>query len=147
MIIENGSAPVATRSVKIRMVTRSSSESELVALEDASTYAVWYTGLLHDLGVVMKNPMVITQDNQSCMIMAVQGPTFKRTKHLMGKESYVKERMLKGEVAIRYVPTAEMVADLLTKPMPRAKLEKFLEKLHVVKVCEGKASVKDKGRK
>ena len=99
----------------------------MVALEDASTYAVWYVGLL-------TKPIVITQDNQSAMIMAVQGPTFKRTKHLMGKESYIRERLLQGEVALKYVPTADMVADLLTKPVGRAKLEKFREQLHVVGV-------------
>jgi hypothetical protein len=42
MNISNGSAPVGCRSAKITMMTRSSSESELYSLEDASTYALWY---------------------------------------------------------------------------------------------------------
>jgi hypothetical protein len=101
MIITNGTAPVGFRSVKIKMITRSSSESELVALEDASTYGVWYRMLLEDLGVTVESPITITQDNQSAMVMAVQGATFRKTKHLIGKECFVRERE----------PTNEMIAD------------------------------------
>jgi hypothetical protein len=125
MFITNGSAPVAHRSVKIKMITRSSSESELVCLEDASTYAVWYALLLKDLGVNQVGPLTITQDNMSSMVMAVQGATFRRTKHLMGRESYIRERLLNKEVVLKHVPTNDMVADMLTKPLGKGKLERF----------------------
>ena len=48
--ITNGSAPVGQRSSKIKMITRSSSESELCGAEEAATYAVWYKLLLSDMG-------------------------------------------------------------------------------------------------
>jgi hypothetical protein len=129
MFITNGSAPVAHRSIKIKMITRSSSESELVCLEDASTYAVWYSLLLKEMGVDLGGPITITQDNMSSMVMAVQGATFRRTKHLMGRESYVRERLLNKEVVLQYVPTNDMVADVLTKPMGKGKLERFSKML------------------
>jgi hypothetical protein len=114
------------------MITRSSSESELVSLDDASTYAVWYALLLKSMGVRMEGPITITQDNMSTMVMAVQGATFRRTKHLMGKESYVRERLLNREIVLKYVPTEEMVADILTKPLARGQLEKLRKMLYLV---------------
>jgi hypothetical protein len=133
MIISNGSAPVAFKSSKIKMITRSSAESELIALEDASTYAIWYSLLLRDLGVSKQKPITIFQDNQSTIIIAIQGPTFKRTKHLLGRESYIKERILNGDVVLKYLPTGIMTADLLTKPVKKSILLKLLTLLFIQK--------------
>lgn len=131
IIISNGSAPVAFRSTKIKMITRSSSESELVALEDASTYAVWYALLLNELGLDNVKPITIFQDNQSTIIIAIQGPSFKRTKHLLGRESFVKERILDGDIILKYLPTGIMTADLLTKPVKRSILVRLMSLLHI----------------
>jgi hypothetical protein len=46
IIITLGSAPIFSRSFKIKSTTRSSTESELVALEDSTTYVVWLRCLL-----------------------------------------------------------------------------------------------------
>jgi hypothetical protein len=43
------------------------------------------------MGFEHKGPIKIYQDNKSTIIMAMQGASFKRTKHLIGKETYVKE--------------------------------------------------------
>ena len=103
------------------------------ALEDASTYAVWYQLLLSDLGVSAR-PITVCQDNKSTIIMAVKGASFKRTKHLIGRHSYVKERIANGDIVLKYVPTKEMMADLLTKPVSKEVLTRLLKLLHVVKL-------------
>jgi len=138
MIITNGSAPVATRSVKIQMVTRSSAESELVALEDSSTFALWYTLLLKDLGVELDKPIKILQDNKSTMIMANNGPAFRRTKHLIGRKTFVKERLENKDIRLRYVPTREMIADLLTKPVNHSTLSYLMKLIQLVDIKGGK---------
>jgi hypothetical protein len=135
IIITNGSAPVASRSVKIKLMTRSSSESELFALEEASTYAVWYKTLLGDLGITCQ-AIPIYQDNKSAIIMASQGPSFRRTKHLMGRETYVKERLTAGEIRLRYLPTKEMLADLLTKPLAKQPLNYLKRKLFIKRLLD-----------
>jgi hypothetical protein len=133
MLITNGSAPVGHRSVKIRMITRSSSESELCSLEDASTYAVWYSTLLADLGEPTVNPITIYQDNKSTVLMAIQGPTFNRTKHLIGKRTFVRERIHNQDIVLKYMPTAEMTADILTKALPKAVFSHLKSKLYMVR--------------
>jgi hypothetical protein len=134
LVISNGSAPVGHRSVKIKLMTRSSSESELCSLEDASTYAVWYCNLLEDLGFKDVRPITIFQDNKSTIIMAVQGATFRRTKHLIGKQTFIRERIDNGEVKLSYMPTKDMIADILTKALPAPTFDHLKTKLCMVDV-------------
>jgi len=100
--ITNGSAPVGQRSSKIKMITRSSSESELCGAEEAATYAVWYKMLLTNMGVGGVDRIPLYQDNKSTIVMAVQGGSFQRTKHLIGRQSYIKERIDAGDIVLKH---------------------------------------------
>jgi len=132
MVITFGSGPIFCRSFKIKCTTRSSSESELYALEDASTYVIWLRCLLSGMHINIDAPTIVFQDNQSTIIMAIQGGNFKRTKHLICKDSFVKERLLNGEMVLKYLPTKLMPADMLTKPLPSAQLNQHMKQLCIV---------------
>jgi len=128
-----GSSPVHSRSFKLKAVTRSSTESELYALEEASTYAEWWSMLLEDLGAgCSTKPIRVYQDNQSTIVLATQGASFKRTKHILIKGSYVKERIEVGDIELKYLPTGAMPADMLTKPLAVHSLQKFLQLLCMI---------------
>eukprot|EP01039_Chlorochromonas_danica_P011367 gene11368-12697_t len=133
IVITLGSSPIYCRSYKLKNITRSSSESELVTLEEASTYAVWLKHLLQELDNTLEITAIpIYQDNLSTIIIANTGPqSFKRTKHLLVKESYVKERIAKGDIKLKYLPTEDMPADCLTKPLSKPKLDKCLSIINV----------------
>ena len=53
-------------------------------------------------------------------------------KCMMQLQMYKKIMWLKGVVKLKYVPTKEQVADVLTKPLARVKFEYFRDKLGVV---------------
>jgi hypothetical protein len=127
-----GSGTIYCRSFKIKSITRSSSESELFTVEDASTFVVWLKTLLLDLGIDILDPIPVFQDNKSTIIMAIQGGNFKRTKHLICKESYVRERLLAGDMRLLYLPTSQMPADMLTKPMSKVLLLRFMSYLYIL---------------
>jgi hypothetical protein len=61
--------------------------------------------------------------------MATQGGNFKRTKHLICKDSFVQDRIKNGEVVLKYLSTNNMPADMLTKPISKAKLDQFMKHL------------------
>jgi hypothetical protein len=130
IVITYGSAPIFSRSWKLKITTRSSSESELVVLEEASTFPAWLTCLLQDLHIANKLP-TIYQDNKSTMILAVNGGNFGRTKHLIIKKSFVKQGIKRKEFRICYLPTEEMLADWQTKPMTGPQHLKFLKRHHM----------------
>jgi hypothetical protein len=43
--------------------------------------------------------------------------TSEKTRHIGTRFFFVKERIESGEVVLEYLPTGEMVADMLTKPL------------------------------
>ena len=45
----------------------------------------------------------------------------------------LKNKLQKGAVKLKFVPTKEQVADVLTKPLARVKFEYFRDKLCVVR--------------
>lgn len=126
IFITLGSAPILGRSFKIKAVTRSTSESELYVLEEASTYAGWLKLLLSELAVDAEEPIPTYQDNKSTMIIAMQGGNFKRTKHLLVRESYVKERVDAGDIVLLYLATEDMPPDMLTKPLAELHLTRHM---------------------
>jgi hypothetical protein len=65
-------------------------------------------------------PITIYQDNKSTIILAIQGATFKRTKYIIGRQSYVRERIRDGDIILKYLATADMTADILTKAQSEA---------------------------
>jgi hypothetical protein len=132
VVITMGGAPILCRSFKIKSITRSSSESELIALEEASTYVNWLHCLLKSMFISVDKATPIYQDNQSTILIAQQGGNFKRTKHLICKESYVRERIDNNDIKLKYLPTSKMPADMLTKPVSKKVLLHHLTFLNVI---------------
>ena len=92
----------------------------------AAAYAVkealWLKTLLPELGLKL-GTITISADNQSA-IKLLKNPVFSmRSKHIDVAYHFARERVVNKDVAYRYVPTTSMVADSLTKPLPRVKFE------------------------
>ena len=56
-----------------------------------------------------------------------------KSKHIKIKYHYNQDMVQKGVVKLKYVPTKEQVANVLTKPLARVKFEYFRDKLGVVR--------------
>ena len=72
----------------------------------------------------MKKQIDIEEDNQSCIKMYYNPVMHKQSKHIDTKLHFIRERVENEEVKIHYVPTEEMTADILTKSLPRVKVER-----------------------
>ena len=64
--------------------------------------------------------------------MAIQGGNFERTKHMICNENFIKDRLKNGEIILKYLSTNNMPADMLTKPISKAKLNQHTKTLSVV---------------
>ena len=99
-------------------VTRSTSEAEYLSLADAAQEATWLRRLLSEMGNVQKLPTVIYEDNIGAIYMA-QGAGNKRVKHIDVKYHFLRETVRDGKVKLVHLPTKLMIADTLTKSLPR----------------------------
>ena len=59
----------------------------------------------------------VHEDNQSCIKMATGTKFSPRTKHIALKYHHFRSHVKKGRIHIRYKPSAEQLADILTKPL------------------------------
>ena len=86
-------------------------------MSDGLSEVIWARNFLLGQGVRLE-PAVVYQDNQSSMALISKGrSTSSRTKHINIRYFFVKDRVESGEVVIKYAPTEDMLADLLTKPL------------------------------
>jgi histone deacetylase 1/2 len=125
MFISLGAGPVLVKSVKQKIVTKSSTEAELIALSDLCSVVIWTRDFLVAQGEEPP-PATIFQDNQSTIALAEKGfSTSDRTKHVKIRYFWVKDRVDSGEIKIVYIPTEDMIADILTKPLQGEKFRQL----------------------
>eukprot|EP00873_Tetraselmis_striata_P013520 jgi/Tetstr1/433784/TSEL_002410.t1 len=106
-------------------VALSTAEAEIMALCAAVCEALFLRELLRELCCAHSEATVIFEDNQSCIALTRNPMTHGRSKHIAIKYHFTREKVLSGEVAIEYCPTAQMVADALTKALGRLKHAEF----------------------
>ena len=104
------------KSTKQQLVTLSSTESEYVAMFHSSTEAVFLKRLMEHLDFPQA-PIVVYQDNQSTIHWVQGKENFHRAKHLEVKYHYVRQLLREHVIAVEYLETTEMIADVLTKPL------------------------------
>ena len=124
-----GKGAVHAKSSKQKLVSKSSTESELVALSDEASQVLWTRNFLLLQGHKMR-PAKIYQDNMSTIALADKGrSTSERTRHINVRYFFTKDKVESGELMIEYLPTEEMVADLLTKPLQGELFRRLRSKL------------------
>jgi hypothetical protein len=111
-------APIVWMSKKQSMVATSSTEAEYYAAAASVAEVAGVRSVLVDLGMEQKTPTRIYEDNKSCIAIAYKPMHHGRTKHFDIKAHFLRDRIEKEEVEIKYCPTSEMIADMLTKSLP-----------------------------
>ena len=120
-----GGGAAFSSSTKQKLNTRSSTESELVAVDDKMTDLLWCKYFLEWQG--FETEMLLLQDNTSAISLEKNGKrsSTKRTKHIRVRFFFIANRHEAGDVRIEHCGTDEMVADFFTKPLQGAKFRKF----------------------
>jgi hypothetical protein len=116
VVIGDGGA-VNCRPSKQEIVVKSSTEGELVAVSNAVNQSLSTRQLLMAQGYKM-GPVILYQDNLSCMAMLATGRSgSERTRHIAIRYYWTKERVDNGKIRIVHKGTKEMYANVLTKPL------------------------------
>ena len=113
-----GSCCLSYRSRKQSIVALSTAEAEYIALADCVKELLWYSELLEVLGFPQRT-IVVHCDNQSAIAIAKNPGQHERTKHISTKFHFARDNVEKEKIKLEYCPSKMMIADILTKAIPR----------------------------
>jgi hypothetical protein len=124
-------SPISWSSKLESTIALSTTEAEYMALTPLVQEIVFLQHMLNELRLKTDLPMIVYQDNQSCIKLTVNPEFHQRTKHIDVRYHYVREAVRKGFINLTYVHTKANVADVLTKAMPKVEFERLRTKLRV----------------
>lgn len=128
-VVTFGQGCIFFKSTKQKLNTKSSTEAELVGISDALATIIWLREFLMEQGYDV-GPAVLYQDNQSTIALINNGHSSnERSRHINIKFFFVSDRAEKGEISIKYMPTNDMLADMLTKPLQGDKFRQMRDKV------------------
>ena len=128
-VITLGKGAIYAKSGTQRLMSKSSTEAELVALSDASNQVLWTRNFLERQGHPQP-PALIYQDNQSTIQLMRNGRSnSERTRHVDIRYFFLHDRITTGDIDIVYLPTTDMIADILTKPLQGELFKKLRKEL------------------
>ena len=120
-------AAVSWKSRKQTCVALSTAEAEYVAIAAAAQEATWMRQLLEELYHKQAKPTVLHEDNQSAIAVAQNPQSHSKMKHIDIRYHFVREKVLDNTVELRYCPTNDMLADVLTKGLTFDKFARLRE--------------------
>ena len=111
------------------MASRSSAESEYRGLANTASELMWVQSVLREILFPAKEPSVIWSDSISAAALASNPVFHARTKHIELDVHFVRDQVLAKKLSVRYVPTADQLADCLTKPLGATRFIALRDKL------------------
>jgi hypothetical protein len=141
-VMSLGKGAVYSASTRQKLNTRSSTEAELVGIDDVMAQVLWTRYFLEAQGYPIDDN-VVYQDNQSTMLLAKNGraSSSKRTRHINIRYYFVADRIKNGELRVEYCPTGDMVADFYTKPLQGSLFRRLRDMILNIKPDDGPASM------
>ena len=111
-----GRGATSSYSRKLKLNTRSSTETELVTADMFMPEMLWSLHFIQAQGYNAEC-VGLYQDNISTQLLIKNGKmsSGKKTKHIKTKFFFIKDRVDDGEIKVVDCPTEEMWADIMTK--------------------------------
>lgn len=108
--------------------------SQYIAMSITAKQGQWLAQIFRDMGYgkyIAPNLMKLQtrSDNQEALALIKNGHLNDRSKHIAVTMHHIRDLYDNGRIDPMYVPTADMIADGFTKPLPRVSFERFVRKL------------------
>lgn len=133
-----GTGVVSWCSQSQKCVTLSTTEAEYIAASEATKELVWLKRLLDEIAPKQFEDPTLFMDNQSA-IRLVKNPEYhKRTKHIDIAYHYIREKFNEGQLNLKYIPSHEQLADILTKPFPKERFEYLRNMMGITSIDKNK---------
>ena len=132
-----GQGAAYSQSSKQKPNTKSSTEAELVGVDDVLPQMIWCRYFLEAQHEQVEDN-ICYQDNESAMKLEKNGKrsSSKHTRHVNIRCYFITVRVANGEVSIEYCPTGNMVGDFHTKSLQGSQFCRFRDIILGIKKCD-----------
>ena len=129
MVLFFGNSPISWSNKKQGTVSCSSTKAEYRALASTTAELYWIRMLLRDFGLFLLHPPLLWYDNVSALAIATNPVFHAHTKHIEADYHFVREKVLKRDVMLKFISTHDQLADLFTKGLPSPRFNWLTSKL------------------
>jgi hypothetical protein len=125
-----GKGSIYSTANKQKLVTRSSTEAEVVGVHDVMPQLIWTAHFLDGQGMKI-DESILYQDNTSSILLEKNGrsSSTKRTRHMNIRYFFIKDQVDSKRVKIEHCPTGDMLADFFTKPLQGMQFQKLRDQM------------------
>jgi hypothetical protein len=116
----------------------SSTESELNALSDGEQENQWLSFLIEELWQIKLSPTLFHIDKKGLLEKLKNFGSNSKTKHLDIKIKSLREKFKAKDINVKLIPSADMLADSLTKAAPHSLMKKLQDKCLTVLLSTNK---------
>jgi hypothetical protein len=128
---------IAWKSKRQSTVALSTMEAEYMSSADCARQAVWLRLWLEDIGLGLgSDPLPILNDNNGAIALAKNPVNHERSKHIGMRHHFLREKIEEKVISLEHVRSAENLADLLTKGLPRETFDHLRDGLGVMERSE-----------
>ncbi|XP_043687786.1 uncharacterized mitochondrial protein AtMg00810-like [Telopea speciosissima] len=142
--IYHGTNLISWSSRKQATVARSSTELEYRAIANAAAEITWLQSLLKELGMYMAQAPILWCDNVGATYLTANPVFHACTKHVEIDFHFVRDKVAKGDLDVRFISTKDQIADIFTKALASKRYTHLLSKLKVHPTLHLRGRVNDK---
>lgn len=130
-VIRLGDAAISWSSKQQRSVALSTTEAEYMAMSQAARQITWTKFGLNQLR--QKYDTVLYTDNNGAQELARNPRIHSRSKHIDVHYHYVRDKFNEGDFELLYVKSANNLADIFTKALPKPAHHRLAEHIRCAK--------------
>jgi hypothetical protein len=112
-------------------VSRSSTEAEYKSIANATAEIMCVQTMLRELGIPQPSTAMLWCDNLGAIYLSVNPVFHARTKHIEVDYHFVRERVARKQLDIRFISTRDQIGDDFTKILSQQKLLDFQHNLNL----------------
>ena len=130
-------APICWTSSKQNIHALSTCEAEYIAASTAAQQSLWLRRMLADMHMLWKAPTPMYIDNMATIRIAKNTSPTKRRKYIDLRHHFLHAQVAQQRIRAVHIPSQQMLADALTKPLKRGPFQHLVSSMNVRKMATG----------